>query len=116
MQRFNSAGFLIVLAALCISTAGLTAPEGRAAQPVNDIRSFNPMDVIMCDTDKECEEATGYPYDVTLSSPNPPKYPRLVGIDCYGIPDGAPIYVFEETHLPACRIIMEMDWEWRDKL
>lgn len=71
-------------------------------------------DGIMCDSDRECEEATGYPYEVAVFHKRPPKYPVLVGIDCEGA--SAPIYAFEENHLPDCRSIFPMDWDWRDRL
>lgn len=68
----------------------------------------------MCDSDIECEEATGYPYDVALSDQfagRPfQRYPRLVGHGCKGA--NGPIYAFEEDHLPKCREIVEMDWHW----
>lgn len=67
---------------------------------------------VPCQTDMECERATGYPYDVAMS-PNPPKYPRLVGHGCVGA--RGPIYAFEEDHLPKCREIAAMDWGWGDK-
>jgi len=72
--------------------------------------SMDGFEGIMCDSDIECEEATGYPYDVAMSK-DPPKYPRLVGHGCKGA-DG-PIYAFEEDHFPLCREIMAMDWDWQ---
>ncbi len=68
------------------------------------------FDGIQCDSDVECEEATGYPYDVAMER-SPPKYPRLVGHGCKGA--GGPIYAFEEDHLPKCREIVAMDWDWK---
>lgn len=85
-------------------------PHGTISPPDYSMDGF---EGIMCDSDMECEEATGYPYDVAMS-PNPPKYPRLVGHGCSGA-DG-PIYAFEEDHFPACREIVAMDWDWQDKL
>lgn len=73
----------------------------------------NPFNDIMCDSDLECEEATGYPYDTAMSGG--PKYPRLVGIGCEGTM-GAPIYAFEEDHFPRCREIRAMDWDWQQRI
>lgn len=72
-------------------------------------------DGIMCDSDRECEEATGYPYD-TAMEPNPPKYPVLVGINC--VDAGGPLYAFEEDHFPegGCREIWPMDWDWQENM
>jgi hypothetical protein len=79
-------------------------------------------DNIMCDSDVECEEATGYPYDVAITdalAKRPfQKYPRLVGHGCKGA--NGPIYAFEEDHFPksdetgaGCREIVEMNWDWK---
>jgi hypothetical protein len=74
------------------------------------LSSATPYDGIMCDSDIECEEATGYPYD-TAFDPDAPKYPRLVGHGCKGAK--GPICAFEEEHLPKCREIVAMNWDWR---
>lgn len=68
----------------------------------------------MCDSDRECEEATGYPYEEAMRGDEADKYPRLVGIGCEGTV-GAPIYAFEEDHFPECREIWPMDWDWQEK-
>ena len=81
---------------------------------MNAVEGFNE---VMCDSDMECEEATGYPYDVAITDAllkRPfQKYPRLVGHGCAGA--AGPIYAFEEDHLPKCREIVAMDWDWKDK-
>jgi hypothetical protein len=68
---------------------------------------------IMCDSDMECEEATGYPYDLAMQ-PDAPKYPTLVGHGCKGAV--GPIYAFKIEHLPLCREVASMDWDWKEKL
>ena len=70
-------------------------------------------DRIDCDSDMDCELATGYPYETALG-PNPPKYPRLVGHGCQGA--SGPIYAFEEDHLPPCDVIEPMDWDWLERM
>jgi hypothetical protein len=80
--------------------------------------SMDGFEGIMCDSDVECEEATGYPYDVAMQDAfhGRPfrKYPTLVGIGCKGT--NGPIYAFEVHHLPLCREVWEMDWDWRNQL
>lgn len=71
-----------------------------------------PSDELMCDTDRECELLTGYPYD-TAVNPESPTYPRLVGYGCKGA--NGPIYAFEEDHFPTCEVIERMDWDWKNR-
>lgn len=96
-----------------VAAFSLPLPVDELGSQSSDLYSVDGFDGIMCDSDMECEEATGYPYDVAMS-PNPPKYPRLVGHGCKGA-DG-PIYAFEEDHFPACREIVAMDWDWQEKM
>ncbi len=95
---------LFALALLAFPTS--LAPTDFTPDPV--------FDGIMCDSDIECEEATGYPYDTAMLGDDAPTYPRLVGIGCEGT-IGAPIYAFEEDHFPKCREIREMDWNWQSR-
>lgn len=104
-------GMSVVSVVIAGSVAAMATP---AAAPGLDFTPDPIYEGIMCDSDIECEEATGYPYEVAMS-PNPPKYPRLVGIGCEGT-NGAPIYAFEEDHLPKCREIWAMDWDWQERI
>jgi hypothetical protein len=103
---------------LCLALASVTPFVVLTPAAVADYTQPG-FDGIMCDSDMECEEATGYPYDVAVTmGADAPKYPRLVGHGCKGA--NGPIYAFEEDHFPvsdhggaACREIVPMDWEWR---
>lgn len=96
----------------CLSAIVLIAAASVPAAALAPAPEVDRYDKFMCDSDMECEEATGYPYDTAMGE-NPPKYPRLVGIGCEGA--HGPIYAFEEDHFPRCREIFEMDWDWMDE-
>lgn len=98
---------------ISLAFIALASCSTQVAVASNVVAPVDPFANIMCDSDMECEEATGYPYDVALN-PDPPKYPRLVGHGCKGA--AGPIYAFEEDHLPRCREVVEMDWDWQERI
>lgn len=103
-----------IILLVCACLFGMAAVGTAVAAPLLIDTGYSAYDVYMCDSDAECEEATGYPFDVAMED-DPPKYPRLVGLDCEGSKTGAPIYAFEEDHFPTpCREIRAMDWDWQD--
>lgn len=112
MRLGNIISLCLVLPVFACAAPAI-APTPPVEQLENDI-----FEVIDCETDTECQEATGYPYETLFSylynGLVPPQYPVLVGHGCEGTT--GPIYAFAEDHFPKCRAIERMDWNWPERI